>query len=117
MFKYVKINETQYWNKDLLAKFGEGTKVVSTYAYDDNERTFCCELTPSFWLEYLGNDIVPGRDLSEEEYEEVHTLMLENHDDGHYRHCSAVSSLSPKDVIGDFETLDDVREYYQGNPW
>lgn len=124
VFKYVRIDETKYWNEKFVAGLGEGAKLIATYIYDETERTFCCELTPSHWLEYCGTQAEPGRELSEEELEETYNYIMEgdfSDETGHYRHCSSMQSLDPKPVPpprnGEWESLEEVVEHYHGNPW
>lgn len=123
VFKYVRIDETRYWNEAFVAGLGPGAKLIATYVYDETERTYCCEMTPSYWLEYLGTHVESGRELTEEEWEKVHEFIMqgdaENGEAGHYRHCSDVRRLKPQDLPGKVscDTMDEVREYWNGNHW
>jgi len=119
-FRFVKIDETEHWNPEFVNSMGEGTKIIATYAYDETDRTFCCELSPSHWMEYLGTDFFPGRELTDEENEEAYGKILEGEssdDASHYRQCWDVKKLDTHPVTCDAETLEDVRECFQANPW
>ena len=48
--KVVKIEETQFWSKKIVKKAG---KLFGVYIFDENESTFCCEITPSHYLRFL----------------------------------------------------------------
>jgi hypothetical protein len=121
VFKSVRIDETMCWNTDFVAGLGPGAKVIGTYVYDETERTYCCEIMPSYWLEYMGTHVEPGRELTEEEWDKVHEFIMEGEaehgDAGHYRHCSSMKSFKPEIVPGSCDTMDEVREYWNGNPW
>jgi hypothetical protein len=120
-YRYVRIDETRYWNEEFLADIGPDAKIVATYIFNANEVTYCCEITPSYWLEYVGTEFSADRDITDEEYEKFDDIIRENEmeTDGHYRHCSGVDGK----IISRFEgcdedvTIDDVREEYCANPW
>lgn len=121
-FKYVKIDETKFWNEKLVRELGPGAKLIATYVFNAAEVTHCCELTPSYDLRYAGTEIQPGRKLSDEEWEHYDEVVREGEhqcENDHYRHCSAVKDARP--IPGpstvDYETLDDVIEDFQANPW
>jgi hypothetical protein len=117
-FRYVKIDETEHWNKDFIKELGPGAKIIATYVFDAAERTFCCESTPSYFLRYAGTEIQPGRELSDAENEHYDEVVREaefKYDNDHYRHCRDVNShpVPAKDA----ETLEDVLEDFFANPW
>jgi hypothetical protein len=117
-FKYVRIDETKHWNEKLLAELGPGTKIIATYVFNAAEVTYCCELTPSHYLRYLGTEIKPGRELTDEEWEHYDEVVRDaeyESENEHYRHCNSIKDSHP--VPCDAETLDDVIEEYQANPW
>jgi hypothetical protein len=117
-FRYVRIDETKYWDKEFVKGLGNGTKIVATYIYDATERTFCCEITPSFFLRYAGTDIIPGRELSQEEFENALEIVSDNEvrcDNDHYRHCNAIKESFL--VRHEYESIDEVLEDFSCNPW
>lgn len=115
-FRYIKVDETKYWDNDFVKQLGPGAKLIATYVYDATERTFCCELTPSYFLKYVGTDIEPGRELTDQELEHFQTIILENEVDGdHYRHCNSIKDSQLVRFFAD--TLDEVVEEYRANPW
>lgn len=114
--KYIKIDETSYWDAEFLAALG-GAKMEATYLFDASVRTCCCEARPSYWMVYAGTEIIPGsREITEAEHERV--LQLEARvDNDHYLHCSDVKDA--KEFEGDFDesdTMDDVLEAFMANP-
>lgn len=107
-FQYVNIDETRFYKKAFLVRIGEGAKIYGSYIFDLNERTFCCEITPSYYLEYAGSFIVGG-EYSEAIDEEV--MQANVHSEGHYRHCRSVTNYKP--IAG--ETLDEALDQYHSN--
>jgi hypothetical protein len=92
-------------------------KLTGIYIYDDDERTFCCEMTPSFWLEFIMT--VPENHIEDEDeraqlHEDILDAEIRGGDASHYRHCRCVEKLNPT-ALGEFETMDDAREYAHGN--
>lgn len=69
----VKIDERQHWREDIQAKT---TAIYGVYAFDRNERTFCCELTPSYCLWFIACDEVPSGEPTEEQREALNELIL-----------------------------------------
>lgn len=66
------------------------------YAFDRNERTFCCELTPSYCLMFLAADCVPVDTLSDDEREALYELVIDgSRDTEHvmYMHCRDVDRM------------------------
>jgi hypothetical protein len=119
-FRYVKIDETENWNKDFIKDLGPGAKIVATYIFDATERTHLCEATPSYFLRYAGTEIQPGRELSDSENEHYDEVVREAefkcNDNDHYRHCRDVKDSHPVPTK-DAETLDEVLEDFFANPW
>jgi hypothetical protein len=113
-FKYIQIDETEYWNEDFVKTWGEGAKIVATYIYDSECRTFCCELTPSYEMRYAGFELF-SQHLELEDFEKIEEQIRENDVDSsdHYRHCHSVKG---RDVPCDAESIEDVIEYFHGNP-
>ncbi len=105
-------------------------QIRGVYLFDRNRRTHVCELTPSYWLIHLYDQVIlvddddPQRDRLYEDYEHCPS-------DDEYMHCSTIdriieqSDYSVVDHYGNTEvSLDDVdyddqmesvREYFCGN--
>jgi hypothetical protein len=95
-------------------------QIVNTYVYNQNEYTYCCEMTPSHWLEPVYTSIVVNDDTPDDIREDLYDKYGNTSYEGCYMHVSAVKAhveKNPKmhDVYGEAESIDDAREYYQGN--
>lgn len=113
-FKVVKIDETPMWAEVMRKRAG---KLTGVYIYDDGEQTNCVEVTPSFWLEFIQTEPenYPEDDEERERlFDDIMEAEARAGDSSHYRHCSAVEKLSPT-VLGDFEDMDEAREYAHAN--
>ena len=116
----------------------EVEEIMWVFLVDRNVATYCCEMTPSYWLTYLYGYVV-AKDGTDEE--RVHQLddKYVNHFHGetpdHYRHCHALNGLL--DSVGHSdrasnvyhygetgvsfddssydEQMEGLREHYQGN--
>ena len=102
------LDETRYLTDDGRAACGE---LFTCYVYDAAVGTHCCELTPSYWLEAIAFETT--NEIPEDLEDELRRSMYES---AHYRHCSNVAKLNPEPVVGDFENMEEVLEYLQGNP-
>lgn len=135
-WQYVKIDETKYWDKESAArKFGK--KLIATYAYDKNSVTYCCSLTPSYWMVYLGTEAQYDEELTDEQRELIYDNILEaeTEDQCNYFYCFSVDRMESKplpynidvdrtdfsdDEAGDNEYKNKVeafiRESFEANP-
>jgi hypothetical protein len=115
-FRYIKKDETKYWETSLRQKFSI-SKITAVYVFDAEEHTYCCELTPSHYLVFCGYEYDSTRELTDDEKEELDNLFTENggDDNNYYQHSSGLKDC-PK-VSQPCETIDEVVEYYQANPW
>jgi hypothetical protein len=118
-FRLVALDETSNWSDDVTAVTG---RIQGVYIYDDSRATHCCEITPSYWLEFMYNapenaigdgdgdpdddrPSVPGFDTATSfEYENggeygkyVHCHSIDALDDAMKHDCGKVS---PKDLEG-----------------
>jgi len=136
---YVRRDETEYWG-DCDAK-RLGGKLIATYAFDKNSVTYCCSLTPAYWMVYLGTHAEPSRELTEDEWEQVHNDITESdtQECSGYFNCGDVDyhmnaqplSFNPaegvdRDYYSDDEQGDAdytraceeyIREAWGANPW
>lgn len=112
----VAINETEYLSDDI--KKMVGGEYYTLYAYDPEEATRLCEITPSFHLEPF--DYASKRMLTDEEDSEYRADLM---GDAIYMHCRTVESLPEAfrttveiewDEGDTFE--DQAMEYLRGNP-
>ncbi len=119
-FWAVPIDVTQYYN---IADSDRPhiKKIVDVFIYDRNERTYCCEITPSYYLIYLYTTIeFADPDISEDVRDSIQQAYCcyESTDDC-YMHCSNVERIKGQvqyDSSGKYEQDEEtVREYWQGN--
>jgi hypothetical protein len=96
-WRYVKIDETKYWGDNSPAKL-LGKKLVATYAYNKNSVTYCCSLTPSYWMLYLGTEAQYDEELTEEQRELIDDNIreAESEDQCNYYDCSCVDKMESK---------------------
>ena len=131
--RVIAIDETAHYT------FGEDRpyieKVLAVYLYDANERTHLCELTPSHFMRFLYNTVVPTQavdDLSDDQQEALYdTYEIENFGEDQYMHCADLERLAKADPklylnYGDTEVDYDESDYddqiegliegFNGNP-
>jgi len=132
-WRIVRIDETQHWNEASKAR-RMGGKLIASYAYNRNSHTYCCSVTPAYWLVYLGTDFdLPGESLFVEEREQIDEEIREAEIDdvsGYYA-CHDVDRWKSKplpyaidvdredyaDVDAyDRAVEDEIREAYGANP-
>jgi hypothetical protein len=134
-FKWVKIDETRHWVEEWRKK-NNVKKVVSTFIFNANEITHCCEITPSYWLEHLESYAqldVDTDSMSEEEFDafleesnrvedEIRDEEIQNNNDM-YVHCHEVDGkvghileVGELGEPGEFEDMEEARECAQGSP-
>ena len=76
-------DETEYWNKDTLQK-ADLYAAFGIYVLIKGEQTFCCEMSPSSYNEFLRNEFVYDCD-DEKAHEAAGDLMFEGaQDSSHY---------------------------------
>ena len=110
----VALDETRYYN---LAEADKRLikAIKSVYIYDRDERTFCCEITPSYWLEYLYTFVECTDDADDDTRDRLDETYCHEPTDGCYMHCSAVERMTEAKDCGEFESFEDAREHLQGN--
>lgn len=130
-FRYIKIEKTTFWDVAFVQKLGPGAKLICTYIFDKNAPTHCCELTPSYYMEFAGIEWVGGNvsdmpDEQRQELEEEIRQEMSQSESSHYRWCSRVENDKPcpagwahkyQDEETPEERMQEMLEYYQGNPW
>lgn len=119
----VRIDVSQYVDPAFLARCGG--KLYQVCLFDASQHTFCCEITPSYWM--LPIDLVPETYPDDEQESDALStdLLLEIcHMDAFYMHCSAVERLEARPILLDIDPEDipadrgesDAIETYHGNP-
>jgi hypothetical protein len=96
-FRYIAIDETRHWMDENLIKKCGG-KIFGIYVFDANSRTYCCELTPSYELNFLRSEplTLPEDD---EERERVCEMVSDADRDTEpvaYYHCRTIDVESCK---------------------
>jgi len=77
-YRIIAMNDTESWN--LPDKFQGKVKIYSRYLYNPSEHTYCCELTPSRELHFLGSEWAynnEGIEFSDDEVEQLYEILLE----------------------------------------
>lgn len=49
----IKLEETSYWNLDLIEGGDKIEKIWGVYIYEPESGTYCCSLFPSYWFEFI----------------------------------------------------------------
>ena len=102
--------------------FSEGDRdyvkgIYDVYMYDHNERTFCCELTPSYYLVHLYTTIVFVDNIRDATRERLDETYCHIPTDDCYMHVSSVERIKVGVAsYGQDATEEEAREYWQGNP-
>ena len=118
-FTVVAMDESKDWEPVILSACG-GT-IYTLYVFDPQERTHCCEFTPSFWLEPF--EVEP---ISLPDDDEALEKLREELDEGRiqgtnscYVHCHRIEALGDEFKLSeDFDddtTLEDAAEYFSAN--
>ena len=121
-FKIVAIDETEYWN---IPEYPEISKIWTLYLTDTSIETYCCEMTPSYWLqpvsffiEYNESFVVKNTETGIDDYDtrlcEIEDMVRENFTyEGIYVHCGSVIAYNKKDSakikVADYGLTDDER--------
>lgn len=132
-YHWIKIDKTKDWNNKFLATIGPDAKIISTYVFDHNAPTPSCdvllsgiEFSPSYKFHLAGTEFKTSRELSDEEREEIEDKIQVGEsecDDIEYHYCRSIDEKTRSKPIRQFEncdddvTIDNVIEYYKGNPW
>jgi hypothetical protein len=119
----IKFDETKFYNIQPKDEPYIG-RIFGIYVFNRREATHLAELTPSYFLMYAYSWIDYKKNMEKHErirddIEERYLYSGGNEDT--YMHCNVVDSYCknhPKDCYtfrNEFESLDDAREYLQGN--
>lgn len=119
-FTVVALDESDDWTQPELVERSGGA-IYTLYAFDPEERTHVCEMTPSYWL--VPFDIVPkGYPADDNEWENLYDELQLGFIDGceaTYVHCHRIDALKDEfkrtEEFDDDSTLDDATEKFRGN--
>jgi hypothetical protein len=124
---WIKFSETKNWRKDFLASIGSDAKIFSTYIFDRNSTTNCCEFIPSYALYLAGTSFKTSREMTEDEWDDFdQKIRAPQDDDVQYYHCHFINDPNRRNKAQPIRqfvdcdndtTVQDVLEYYAGNPW
>jgi hypothetical protein len=110
--------------------------IVGVYLFDRNQRTRCCELTPSYWLIHLYDQVrltPAGQALDEYQLDEIYQKYEYCGGEDIYVHCHSVERIIAKanenpftvyhygdpevdeDDVDYDDQMEGVREYLCGN--
>ena len=105
--KLVKIEETDFLSDKAKAECG---RYWTIYLYDADEGTYCCEITPSYWLEavFFETENMIDDDLHGD-------LQQGLYDSSHYRHCRGIDRFPTQTITAEFDDFEEALEYFQGN--
>lgn len=90
----VRLDETHFYGKMFLDEFGV-EKIYGVYVVDFSKRVHCCEITPSYELNFV-NSVFDGGPDDDERLEELVQKLYEADactDNVLYMHCNAVNAL------------------------
>lgn len=110
----VAIDETAYYSiseedKPFIVK------IWSVYIYNADERTFCCEATPSFFMEYLYSYVEYQGEASEEDHERLTVKYCYEPTEDCYMHCWRVKGMTEQKDCGKYADMKEAREDLQSN--
>ena len=116
--------------------------IEEVYFYDKNQRTHCCEFTPSYYLIHLYTKVIftsAGNELNDHEQDEIFQAYEHEEMDNCYVHCHEIDVLEATvfdrptyyiygdpefgNVEGEFESqeayhdsvMEALREHFQAN--
>lgn len=110
----VSINDTKYFNfKEEDKSFIK--EIRSVYMYNPESSTHCAEITPSHYLEYLYTYLICDIDTPDNVQDELDERYCHENGEDIYMHCADVRKLPNIKECGEFETMEEAREYLCGN--
>ena len=132
----VSFNETEHYfiSEEHLPYIAQ---IRGIYFFNRNERTHVCEMTPSYWLMHVSDEVhltEAGEALSDDDKAKIYEAYEHEGGDDMYIHCHIVDSMikmrgkkrrgkvyhygktgaSYSEVSYD-DQIDSIREYIQGN--
>ncbi len=111
----ISIDETSLFNIDEEDK-PLIESINATYFFDSEKRVYICDLSPSNELHLLDYFIVMNDCDDEEKRDELtEKYCYGEHEDMTYMYCRSVDLIKDKKDCGEFDSMDDAREYLQSN--
>jgi len=115
-FMAVRLDETQHWSDEIKSQV---KAIYAHYLFDENQVTHCCEVTPSYWLRWVGFDIEtedPKAELPDVLYETIeHEFYAQGQENSGYYHCHVIDRIEDehrKKVFMESADLDPWSEGY-----
>ncbi len=69
-------------------------RIDSIYLFDANERVHCCEITPSYWMIHVCDEVIYKDDTPEEKWDELDEKYGHCYGDWDcYIHCHSIDAI------------------------
>jgi hypothetical protein len=113
---FIRLDETSFWN--MPADVSPYVKhVFGIYAFNRNEQTYCCEITPSYFLQLIAHDWehtselydLPNCEQLREVAADFFTSVFPSPDSDQYYHVSLIKKLIAADPAG-FHAAGDIAD-------
>ena len=128
---FIGLDQFEHWRFPAdLAPYVE--KVVACYAFNRSLHTHCCEITPSYWLEFIAHEARVKDGTPNAIRDRICELVMSEPGDGQYMHVATVNRMAeraPKFFHRFTDELDEddrpadpgelpdaVHEYWNRNP-
>lgn len=129
-FVVVRLNETGYFSDEIQKQV---KSIHAHYLFDENSHTYCCELTPSYDLRWVGFDI-EEKDSCEKISQDLHETVADAYHreiNDMYWHCRDIDKIEKENKkvfmqgsdldpwskgYGDENILNEVIAAYQADP-
>lgn len=128
-FRAIAIDETRYYA--IAPEDAPSIKrILQVYVYDASQHTYCCEITPSYYLDPLYTIVEVGADVSDAERDALQEKYGYEPADACYFHCHVIEAMEKAhpDLCArwgvsdaddwarvDGDPMEHVREYWQAN--
>lgn len=111
-FFLVRFDETEYLSADIDPEYG---RLFTAYCYDPDEVTYCCEVSPSYYLMPVYSYFSAARTDNDELRIEIEDTISRLNEPC-YVHCSRVDKMTEVHKGRNrFDYEDEALEYYSGN--
>lgn len=111
----IAIDETAFWEMEFISRFPKETKLLGIYCYDDSVTAYCCAMTGSRALHFLGT--IPTK-VSEDDSIQANQLEMISECDNLHEPISYILAHeidSNKFVDSECETIEDIEDAYRCN--
>lgn len=101
-FIAIELDQTQYWTEEATQYCD---KIMTVYYYNASQHTYCCEITPSYWLTPVYSYPIFKKeiyDLPDKEFEKIEdkvkSILMQGDADneGGYYHVHDINSVEDK---------------------